>query len=471
MKKLKRLFALSTLLIFVLCNFTGCSGSSSGSGNPNKDGTEQGAEGQDPAPDGSDDEEDGEDEDDEEDDGLPENPELKDLVPDAQMLGEFTAAQAIEKINSLESGNYAIKITGEITEDDIENIKTAMFTNTNRFIALDLSETTGLKKLQERAFSKTGTDEDGYWCAYGVPLTALILPECITEIGDSCFQKCINLKAVIAPGVIILRSYAFNDCDVLVTLKFADVMDLLEECAIGWMDSITTITLNAKRIGERMVSGCDKLTTVRIGPDVEFFDTEPFTDCCSVNEFIVLKGNKHFKSIDGALYTADGTELIRYPPALEKTEFTLPDEVTVIDNWSFSYCETKKVSLQKIKCIPEYAFFASQAIQEVSIPAAEEIEDSAFEYCPSLRKIQLPTSLKTIKGEAFSRSNGLKNIYIPSSVKTMGPYVFSEWSSEQTINFQCQEDSIPEGWDSEWNIDRFSNNIIPATINWGVDPE
>lgn len=451
MKKIKCLFALSTLLFFVLCFFTGCAGS----GMDNIDSQEL---------------------EDYEEDFIPENPELIDFVPAAQMLGDFSAAHAIEKIASLGSGNYAIKITGTITTDDIENLKTTMFTNTNRLIALDLSETTGITKLSERAFSKDGTDEDGYWCAYGVPLTAIILPECITELGDDCFQKCINLKAVIAPGVIILRSYAFNDCDALVTLKFAEVMDLMEESAIGWMGSITQITLNAKRIGTRMLSGCDKLTKVRIGPDVEEFDIEPFSDCCSIKQFIVVEENKHFKSVNGALYTADGTRLIRYPPALERTQFTLPAEVTVIDNWSFSYCKTEKVTLPNIKCIPYYAFFASQELQEVSIPVAEELGESSFEYCPTLNKIELPNSLKTIKGEAFSRSDGLRSLYIPSSVENMGPYVFSEWESNQTINCQCQEDSIPEGWNDCWNKEvnyingEYVYPTIKAKINWGVNP-
>ena len=155
MKKIKKLLALGTLIFFVLGSYTGCSNSSSGSGKTDKDPAEVVDDGSGDEDTEDSDDEDGQDEDDSGDDQeekdeenqLPEKPELSDLVPDAQDLGEYIAAEAIEKLDSMEGGNYAIKITGAITAEDIENLNVVMYTKMDRLIALDLRDTTGLTSL------------------------------------------------------------------------------------------------------------------------------------------------------------------------------------------------------------------------------------------------------------------------------------------------------------------------------------
>lgn len=472
MKKIKKLLALGTLIFFVLGSYTGCSNSSSGSGKTGKDPAEVVDNGSGDEDKGDNDEKDGQDKDnsgDEEEKKLTENPELSDLVPDAQELGEFTAAEAIAKIDSMESGNYAIKITGTITTEDIEDLRDVMFSKADRNIALDLRGTSGLTKLADRGFIKNGIDERGYNCLIGAPLSAIILPECITEIGDLCFYNCTKLKAIVAPGVTILRQQVFQDCKVLTILKFADEMELLEESAIAWVPSITEITLNAKKVGHRMLSGCDKLTKVIIGPAVEEFDDEPFTDCTTVKEFIVAEGNTHFKAVDGVLFTADGKHLIRFPPACNKTEYSLPAEVTSMNGYGFAYSKLKKVEIPGIKNIPEMAFFYANALSEVSMPIVETIGYGAFDGT-ALSSIKLPSTLKSIDRQAFGRLENLEYIYIPSSVTSMGKYVFYGWGEK--IQIYCQEASKPDGWDENWNKDSWDDIFIPDDkIHWGVNPE
>ena len=440
MKKIKRLLSIGTLLFFVLGTYTGCSNSSSGSEKTEKDPVKV-------VDDGSGDEK----------KPVPKNPELSDFVPAAQNLGEFTAAQAIEKIDSLEGGNYAIKITGAITAEDIANLNTVMYKNMDRLIALDLRDTTGLTKLDSWAFSSVDKyDDEG-----GVPLSALILPESITEIDYDCFRSCKTIKALIAPGVKILRSYALADCKNLAIMKFADIMDLLEESSIGWNDAITEITLNAKHIGQRLVPGCEKLTKVIIGPDVEIMEDGPFHEIGKVKEIKVAKENTHFKDIDGLLYSADGTRFIRYPCAHEGKEFTLPDVVTIIDSDAFAYTHLEKVSLPNVSVITSCAFWSS-SIQEVSIPKATEIGYGAFYVCGSLNKLTLPNTVTKIGSNAFLHTFNLKSFFIPSTVTTIDYSAFYGWKNDQVIN--CQAASKLNDWDDNWN------KSCECQINWGVNP-
>ena len=468
MKKIKKLLALGTLIFFVLGIYTGCSNSSSGSGKTDKDPAEVVDDGSGDEDTEDIDDEDGQDEDDSGDDQeekdkdeenqLPEKPELSDLVPDAQDLGEYIAAEAIEKLDSMEGGNYAIKITGAITAEDIENLNVVMYTKMDRLIALDLRDTTGLTKLDPWAFSSVDKyDDEG-----GVPLSALILPESITEIDYDCFRSCKTIKALIAPGVKILRSYALADCKNLAIMKFADIMDLLEESSIGWNDAITEITLNAKHIGQRLVPGCEKLTKVIIGPDVEIMEDGPFHEMDKVKEIKVAEGNTHFKDIDGLLYSADGTRFIRYPCAHEGKEFTLPDVVTIIDTDAFAYTHLEKVSLPNVSKISDCGFWAS-SIQEVSIPKATEIGFGAFYVCGSLNKLSLPDTVTKIEQNAFLHTFNLKSFFIPSTVTTIDYSAFYGWKNDQVIN--CQAASKPENWDDDWN------KSCACQINWGVNPE
>lgn len=468
MKKIKKLLALGTLIFFVLGSYTGCSNSSSGSGKTDKDPAEVADDGSGDEDTEDSDDEDGQDEDDSGDDQeekdkdeesqLPEKPELSDLVPNAQDLGKYIAAEAIEKIDSMEGGNYAIKITGAITAEDIENLNVVMYTKMDRLIALDLRDTTGLTKLDPWAFSSVDKyDDEG-----GVPLSALILPESITEIDYECFRNCKTIKALIAPGVKILRSYALAQCPELAIMKFSDVMDLLEESSIGWNDAITEITLNAKHIGQRLVPGCEKLTKVIIGPDVEIMEDGPFHEMDKVKEIKVAEGNTHFKDIDGLLYSADGTRFIKFPRAREEKEFTLPDEVTTIDSDAFAYTYLEKVTLPNVSKISDCAFWAS-SIQEVSIPKTTEIGFGAFYYCTQLNKLSLPDTVTKIKEKAFLHTFNLKSFFIPSTVTTIDYSAFYGWKNDQVIN--CQAASKPENWDDDWN------KSCACQINWGVNPE
>ena len=62
----------------------------------------------------------------------------------------------------------------------------------------------------------------------------------------------------------------------------------------------------------------------------------PFSNYTELESITVEAGNSAYKTVDGALLTADGTELIAYPIASQATEFTIPDGVTTIAPQAFA---------------------------------------------------------------------------------------------------------------------------------------
>ena len=377
---------------------------------------------------------------------------------------DLKVEEAADKIKTLGSGSYTIKVSGAIKASDIEDIKNAMLTDNKRYIALDLSQTTGLTKLGEEAF----TSKDGIFYT-GAPLLSLVLPETVTEIGRYCFYNCNKMKTVYAPKVTTLKTGAFYVCESLNELTIADELDLIDSLAFGYCHAFSEITLNAKTIGNNVVAKSKGLSKIIIGPVVEEINNGAFQELVSLESFEVSKDNTHFKVDNGILYSSDGTRLIHYPAKLEATEFTASDKVTSIDEYAFAECNNlKKVSLPNVSVISDNSFQGDKSLTEVSIPKATKISGMAFYNCKELSSITLPDTLTYIGMYTFAYDTKITSIFIPLSVTTIKGDAFEYWTDKQTIN--CEAESKPSGWESDWS-EYIYNTEAKATINWGATRE
>ena len=110
---------------------------------------------------------------------------------------KITAANVANVISGLSSGTYTVKVTGEIDENTMDDIRGAL-NNTNAKINLDLSETTGLTSIGDQDFYGYGN------------LVGIVIPDSVTSIGSEAFYMCYNLESVtIGSGVTSIGSYAF----------------------------------------------------------------------------------------------------------------------------------------------------------------------------------------------------------------------------------------------------------------------
>lgn len=110
---------------------------------------------------------------------------------------KITAANVANVISGLSSGTYTVKVTGEIDENTMDDIRGAL-NNTNAKINLDLSETTGLTSIGDQDFYGYGN------------LVGIVIPDSVTSIGSEAFYQCYNLSSVtIGSGVTSIGSYAF----------------------------------------------------------------------------------------------------------------------------------------------------------------------------------------------------------------------------------------------------------------------
>ena len=153
--------------------------------------------------------------------------------------------------------------------------------------------------------------------------------------------------------------------------------------------------------------------------------------------------NTAYKSIDGNLYTKDGSVLIQYAIGKTNTSFEIPSTVVTIGNGAFSH---------------------SSSLQNVVIPdSVTHISRGAFEFC-DLKSVKLPYSVTHIDDSAFGACS-LTSIFIPNSVVYMGSYIFDSCFNLATI--YCEVGSKPTGWNDDWNSSGYPVSYYPVV--WGYE--
>ena len=112
------------------------------------------------------------------------------------------------------------------------------------------------------------------------------------------------------------------------------------------------------------------------------------------------------------------------------TNVTIPDGVTSIGNYAFSYCKslTSVTIPESVKSIGKSAFRNCDNLTAVTIPeSVKSIGDSAFYYCDSLTSVTIPNSVTSIGEEAFSHCDSLTSVTIPDSVTSIGENAFIDY--------------------------------------------
>ena len=229
----------------------------------------------------------------------------------------------------------------------------------------------------------------------------------VWHVGYCGFLGCTKLEYVNTTGAII-EGRAFQGCSGL--KKIPEKIERIEESAFLWCSSLEKINLQegiefigANAFGETGVTSITIPASVTyIGDSTysyggrTYYGKHAFANMWNLQKIEVAKDNENYKSIDGILYSKDGTMLYVCPNAKEGV-VTIPDTVENIDAHAFTEC-TK--------------------ITKVILPnTVKEIPVCCFKACSKLKEIKIPNSVTNIEGissseyrEVFFASNSLQNI-------------------------------------------------------------
>lgn len=170
-----------------------------------------------------------------------------------------------------------------------------------------------------------------------------------------------------------------------------------------------------RKIGVIAFRGCTSLTSIVIPDSVVDVWVWSFEDCPQLREIKVGDNNLYYRSMDGVLYSKDGTTLISYPSGKPETVFRIPDGVTTIGECAFDGCTSLSsiVIPSSVTHIKEGAFCQCGALAEIAIPSGvTKIEANVFLDCEALTSFVIPENVTEIGGAAFMYCESLKELHI-----------------------------------------------------------
>ncbi len=204
-----------------------------------------------------------------------------------------------------------------------------------------------------------------------------------------------------------ISSYAFNRCSKLKEIVVGDNVQEISEGAFS-------------------LSGLGK---IHIGKQVRKIETSrliPF-EGTKLEEITIDPENTSYTVKDGVLFTADMTELIRYPSQDSRTEYVIPDSVTKISMYAFEMARNIKdmVIPAGIEEIGAAAFEASTALYSVQdLRGVKQLGAMAFADATNLKMLLLGDDLKIYMGAAYRNTNniiirsGIEMMYFPDGTQT-----------------------------------------------------
>ena len=326
--------------------------------------------------------------------------------------------------------------------------------------------------------------------ATGKNESSFTLPDGVTSIEGHPFTLCSSLTVLNVPNSLVkieygvldaLSSLQYNEYDnayylgneenpyvALIKVKDTSVTSceihigtrFIYGYAFSGCSSLETLNIpnSVVGIGASAFSNCNLITSIKIPSSVIYVSDCAF-DNAAFTYIDVDKENQYYKSIDGNLYTKDGTTLIRYAIGKTDTHFDIPIGVIYIGNYAFNRC-ISLISVDipdSVTAIGNSAFNSCYYLNRITGGSSlESIGDYAIAYCDRLSYIELGDDLVSIGRCAFYYC-GLSEIVIPKSVQHIQIDAF-ENCYKLWIYFE--HESQPIGWWNDWNPDN-------RPVTWG----
>lgn len=258
-------------------------------------------------------------------------------------------------------------------------------------------------------------------------LTAIDIPDSVTEISEGAFSGCSALDEVeLSDNVKTLGDQAFSGCTAIAEVAVPDSVEFIGSGVFSNCISLEQVELpdNLNALGDSMFAGCTSLEQIDLPQETVDMGDGTFYGCSSLSTVNIS---------DSVNSIGDNT--FAYCSSLESID--IPETVTSIDGFAFYGCDSlSDVGLPSgLKEIGSCAFGECTALQSIVLPESIElIDEGAFMNCTSLSSVGIPESMITIGAEAFAGCTALKSVTVPESAEYVSERAFVDCVSSMTIS-------------------------------------
>ncbi len=321
-----------------------------------------------------------------------------DIVNVSSLASWCEIAFADDRANPLYYGDLyqdGVMLTHLNIPEGVEKINKAAFAYCRQITSVTLPST--LKTIS------------GYAFFYCVGFKEITIPENVTLIDVGAFSQCSALKDVtINTSSATINENAFYNCsnftnihvpsiDVWCGLTFptqnANMLSLGKKLYVnGELQAAVTIPEGVEAIKKNTFAGYTELVSVSLPSTLSTIEAGAFAGCSNVTTYQVHSDNKWYCDVDGVIYNKAKTTLVLYPGQKSDSRYTVEQSVTAVG---------------------QYAFYNSQNLTELVLPAGVTTIDAyATSYCNNLKYVFFPGSEEQWSSIAIDSHNTITSKYI-----------------------------------------------------------
>ena len=263
----------------------------------------------------------------------------------------------------------------------------------------------------------------------------------VTDIKDNAFRNNSTIKTlVVGDNIEKIGEDAFHKCTGLEQITIDTKNNLSSSFLLDGCINLKKVTLgkSISNFPYALFIRCTNLETIMINTEQDItIDSRVFESCNSVKEILVNEGNTKYKSVDGVLYSKDGSKLVLYPLAKEGEEYAFDKNIKEIGNRAFE--DNKKIKRMivpnTVEKIGESAFEHCTGLEEITIDTKNNLSSSFILYgCSNLKKVTLGKNISNLPYCLFTYCGKLETIIINTEQDiTIGSRVFQNCSSLKEI--------------------------------------
>lgn len=378
---------------------------------------------------------------------------------------------------------YATVLESVVLPEGVEYIGNSAFCGCEKLVSINIPSTVRniydhafhyCKKLPSIDMQDCKIQSVGFCVFHSCyNLETVTLPPTVTGFSDSAFSDCQRLRQINIPdGVTVIGEFAFNNCRALENLVLPDSVTHIYSFAFDSCSKVNLPSLpkNLETLGELAFQDCNfesvtlpdhfvsvarrafarnkNLTTVAVPTSVESIDSTAFSDCSGLTAYTVAPENQNYKSVDGVLFTKDGTKLIDYPAAKPGSFYIVPNGVTELADYAFSGCSQLNglILPEGLTTIGTETLSGCSGLTSLYLPqGVTTVGGAAFRGCSALEQIDLSDTLKTIGSYAFDYCTSLRSVTLPASLTEIGHYAFGYCQGLEEVILIPGLTDIPEG--------------------------